>query len=252
MRQKVLFRFLFACLLMIASAPFLTLSAQTDTIPTQTVRDTICGNELTNYTFMGKNFAQGGIYEFPVMAQDSTDSVIIQLDLWVWENQLDTILLADCASEFPIQYMGQITFHGETETTLSISADTNGCPIFSHFIVTAYPSYNDTVPVHLCENELPYIFGEDTLTTPGLYTHSGGTEFGCDSIYTIDLSIHPVYDVADTLTDTICSFYLPYPYGDSLFYETGVYDFELHSAYGCDSAHIHLDLTVLETSTDTL
>ena len=60
------------------------------------------------------------------------------------------------------------------------------------------------------------------------------------------------YYVNDTLTDTICSFFLPYPYGDSLFYETGIYDFDLHSTHGCDSAHIHLDLTVLETHTDTL
>ncbi len=239
-------------MLMMAGAPIYSLTAQTDTIPVNTVHDTICNNQLPTYTFLGESFPQGGTYDIPVMAQDSTDSVIMRLELWVWDNHTDTVILADCSSEFPIQYAGKVTFRGETETTLSFSADTNGCPIFTHFKVTAYPSYNDTVPVHICENEMPYIFGKDTLTSPGLYTHSSSTEFGCDSIHTIDLYIHPVYDVTDTITDTICTFYLPYPYGDSLFYETGVYDFDLHSTYGCDSAHIHLDLTVLETHTDTL
>ena len=252
MRQKVLLQFLFACMLMIASAPIYSLKAQTDTIPVNTVHDTICNNQLPTYTFLGESFLQGGTFDIPVMAQDSTDSVIMRLELWVWDNHTDTVILADCSSEFPIQYAGQVTFRGETETTLSFSADTNGCPIYTYFHVTAYPTYNDTLPVHICKSELPYIFGEDTLTGPGLYTHSSSTEFGCDSILTIDLMIHSVYDVADTLTDTICSFYLPYTYGDSLFYKTGVYDFNLHSAYGCDSAHIHLDLTVLKTITDTL
>ena len=74
MRQKVLLQFLFACMLMIASAPIYSLKAQTDTIPVNTVHDTICNNQLPTYTFLGESFLQGGTFDIPVMAQDSSES----------------------------------------------------------------------------------------------------------------------------------------------------------------------------------
>ena len=93
--------------------------------------------------------------------------------------------------------------------------------------------------------------GIDSITACGshrwindsIYTASTSTPtftltntVGCDSIVTLHLTIHPVFEHTDTLT--LCGSDLPYMYGDTVFpieTRSGQYPVMFHSAHGCDS-----------------
>lgn len=60
---------------------------------------------------------------------------------------------------------------------------------------TVHPSYNEITDTAVCEGEV-YIFGSQTLSTPGVYEEVFTTTYGCDStvnltfdFYTVDVSV---------------------------------------------------------------
>lgn len=77
---------------------------------------------------------------------------------------------------------------------------------------------------------------------------------GCDSVVTLHLTIHPVYEHNDTVT--LCGSDLPYTYGDSLFpieTRTGDHRILFHTQQGCDSViRLHLVVNPPYSTHDTL
>lgn len=218
-----------------------------------TVKQSLCSKVFPT-KFQRNIIFQPGTYYFTVEPSDSrdtnsTDSLIIELS--VYQSYRDTIYLSGCESEFPLTY-GEVSFQRSVTQELSFDQDSNGCDIYHYFIVEQYPEYRNVIVQNVCSPDLPYIFNGDTLTATGVYTYNDTTVTGCDSITILDLRVHPVYNILDTITAAVCSHNLPYRVGDSAFYQTGVYDFPIHSVGGCDSAFYHLDLTVTQTTYDTL
>lgn len=101
------------------------------------------------------------------------------------------------------------------------------------------PPISDTAYATICNGD-DYVFGPDILTAAGVYTHTFATQFGCDSLVTLILSVNPSYNT--TTIDTICN-------GDSVlfagtyYHTSGLYTYNGTTALGCDSI-THLQLTV--------
>ena len=99
--------------------------------------------------------------------------------------------------------------------------------------------YAITLTEAICDEE-SYPVGDSLYTETGVYVTNLQTVEGCDSIVTLNLTVHPIYTT--NLTEEICD-EESFPVGDSLYTETGVYTTLLQTVEGCDSTVI-LDLTV--------
>ncbi|MCQ2284071.1 MAG: T9SS type A sorting domain-containing protein [Bacteroidales bacterium] len=231
-----------------------SLSAQTptETTPVDTLGITLCPGQFP-FTYNGTNYNAPGYYLFTDKIGERRDSVTRCIHLQVFQQQYDTIRLNICENDFPYQYAENMQIMGPTVfSTNTFSMDTNGCPVSTSFIVTSAPKYNVDITEDICVVDTPYHIADTTLSESGTYTIAFESVNGCDSIVNLTLNIHPVYQLTDTVTTTVCSHDLPYLYGDSAFSATGIYDFPIHSVFGCDSMQVHLDLTVTSTQYDTL
>lgn len=116
--------------------------------------------------------------------------------------------------------------------------------------LTIFPVYKHVDSVAICSNE-KYVWldtvlyeplGDSTITY--FYQKSYTTEFGCDSVYEMYLTVHQAYD--EEIYETICADEY-YQFGDILLNQTGEYMDTLRTIHDCDSI-VHLYLTVLDTT----
>jgi gliding motility-associated-like protein len=148
-----------------------------------------------------------------------------------------TITATICQSEI-------YTDNGFHENQTGIYIDTlqtiDGCDSIVRLNLTVNPEYNDTIFAHICQGETydQYGFYENETT---IITQELKTELGCDSVVTLNLEVHKVYD--DTIFATIREGKYYDKYG---FYECmeGIYNKYLTTHFGCDSV-IHLILDVI-------
>ncbi len=138
------------------------------------------------------------------------------------------------------------------DSILAVSApknDTGGkdagqIRIYKPYLCT---TINEEISMSVCENELPFIFGEQSLTEDGEYTETYTTIHGCDSIVTLDLTITPTY--TDTVSLTASDTEIPYIFGTQSLTATGIYTETFASVNGCDST-VTLDFTVHITGSE--
>lgn len=105
-----------------------------------------------------------------------------------------------------------------------------------------YPAdtaYTDTI----CEGD-EIVFGGELLDLAGLYTYTGETMYGCDSIVTLDLHVLPA---TNTLIENFICDGNSVIVGDSIYAVTGEYVNIFPSSTGCDST-VTLDLVVLDAA----
>ena len=96
-----------------------------------------------------------------------------------------------------------------------------------------------SIAAEICEGE-SYTVGTTDYTTTGVWVTNLTSINGCDSIVTLDLTVHPVY--AFDLVESICDGDT-YTVGDSVYTTRGTWVTNLTTVNGCDSI-ITLDLTV--------
>ncbi|MFT4663233.1 MAG: gliding motility-associated-like protein [Gammaproteobacteria bacterium] len=120
-----------------------------------------------------------------------------------------------------------------------------GCDSLVTLSLTVNPEYAIVIDTAMCEGEIYTIGGNDYLTS-GTITTNVVSEYGCDSIVTTKLTVHPVYDVS--LVESICEGdgFLVGP--DSVYTEPGIYVTNLQTAHGCDSI-VTVDLSVITVFT---
>ncbi len=113
--------------------------------------------------------------------------------------------------------------------------------------LTVRPSYNLQESLTICANELPYTWRDINLskgTTSGKYVFERQTIHGCDSVVTLNLTVHPSYAINEELI--ICENELPFTWRDTIFgkgTESQNIIFTRSSVYGCDSI-TNLSLTI--------
>lgn len=89
--------------------------------------------------------------------------------------------------------------------------------------------------------------GNYTWNTSGTYQDTVVTGTGCDTLYTINLTVN---NNTGSLTDTACASYTS-PSGNHIWTTTGTYQDTLTNAAGCDSV-LTVDLTILNSAPVTL
>lgn len=197
----------------------------------------ICESELP-YVLGTQSIDSSGVYTEVFTAENGCDSTVI-LTLTV----NDTFWIADtvsiCENDLPFTFGSQTLDHDGTYTELftsSFGCDSTVVLVFS-VTDTTHSRFADTV----CENELPYIFGNQSLNTSGTYLENFASENGCDSLVTLDLLVNKSYRTE--LNVKVEPNDLPYVFGGQNLSKTGEYTNNLFTVNGCDSIII-LHLTV--------
>ena len=202
----------------------------------------ICENELP-YTWHGVTFYEGGIQNITLQTPQGNDS-IVSLNLSVYPTYETEEYMTVCPSALPVVWNGVTFYEAGTE---SVSMQTiYGCDS----IMTLHLSVSETITVeeymHICENELPFIWHGMTFTASGTQSVTFQSSQGCDSIVTLHLTAYPTQTGDDYMT--IYDNQLPYIWQGITFNGEGSQTVTLQTEFGCDSI-VTLHLTVVPAPT---
>ncbi len=100
-------------------------------------------------------------------------------------------------------------------------------------------AYETTDTAAICEGNT-YSFGTQNLTATGVYQETFTSVEGCDSLVTLQLTVHSLH--APPVIESVCAPYFWTQTGETYF-TSGIYTDTLISSYGCDSI-LTLDLTI--------
>jgi hypothetical protein len=166
-----------------------------------TIADTIClGDSYVQYGF-DETPTQSGAFTFihTYTTTKGCDS-IITLNLTVNQSYYDTIRAEICLGvsytqygfdETPAQSGNFIFVHNETTT--------DGCDSITTLHLTVKPSYHDTIFAEMCAGGCYQENGFNICAEGAIQIIQDKqyyTSHGCDSIVTLHLTVHPVYDIA--------------------------------------------------------
>jgi len=211
-------------------------------IPETTFNENICQGET--YTFNGNPYTTSGTYVETFLASTGCDSVVT-LNLTVIQPLTTTLNIGICTGQ-------SYTVGSNTYDTPGTYVNTLVAASTCDSIVTLNLTVNDILEgfgsVEICDGETHTVGGMN-FTTSGQYDIPSVTATGCDSIYHLTLTVHPL-----PMTDLVISICddETYTVGTSTYNTTGIYQNTLTSLVtGCDSI-VNLNLTVLETPETTL
>ena len=218
------------------------------------VRDTVvarvCRNDMP-YVFRQNSYSQSGDYWLYASTVDGCDSSTTLLSLQVLEGQRDTVNLGLCYNQTSVWYDG-IEFTQPGVSSITLGADTDGCPIVKTYVVTQYPLVVDTVYQTVCQNELPFRFMDSVIHAAGTYSIPHTMPSGCNDITVLVLSVNPFTALFDTVNASVCRVDLPYVFEGNTYDAAGTYSIQKYNSYGCDSLLRTLNLTVTEPQMDTV
>lgn len=167
-------------------------------------------------------------------------------------DEVTLLAMLDPADQFRYSWEdGEIAlsrrFVVENDTSISLITRFLQCVDTTTHQIIVHPQYDDTVALAICQgvyDTLGFSIGRDTQQ--GYYSNSGYSRYGCDSMFTINLSVSPSY--YDTLRVVTCD----EPYSDMEFTaeSTGIYTHAYTTVEGCDSLYV-LDLLRHQLTVDT-
>ena len=188
----------------------------------------ICETSLP-YTWNGIEFTEAGIDTVTLQTVNGCDSVVV-MTLTVKESYEVFDTKSICNSELPYEWNGvTFTSNGSETTTLTAA---NGCDSVVHMTLTVNPVYTTPLIAGICQGDSYEFFGQ-MLTEAGFYTDTLPTVNGCDSIFTLNLTVYPTYNNT-TVPYTMCDGDTCYFHG-KMYTEAGTYYDTLQTAHGCDS-----------------
>jgi gliding motility-associated-like protein len=198
-------------------------------IVTSTTNTTICTNQLP-YTWNGQNITAAGTYTTNLTSASGCDS-IATLNLTVNATLTSTTNTTICTNQLKYTWNGQDITAAGTYTANLISA--SGCDSIATLILTVNSAATSTTNTTICNNQLPYAWNGQNITTAGTYTANLTSAIGCDSIATLILTVNST--VTSTNNATICNNQLPYTWNGQNITAAGTYTANLTNASGCDS-----------------
>ena len=208
----------------------------------------ICESDLP-YTWRDVTFPEGtisGIYTYERQSQHGCDSVVT-LVLTVRPTFTQTFYAQICENALPYYY-------AQTDTTFGVGTTSGtyrfhyqnafGCDSVVILNLAVHPYYEGEESLTICSSELPYYYERENRTFPvgttsGDYPFAHHTSFGCDSLWTLHLTVNPSYNQSELVQ--ICETELPYAWRDTLFEEgtmSGSFTFHNQTHLGCDSTVI--------------
>ena len=205
----------------------------------------ICESDLP-YTWRDITFPVGTtsrIFTYNLQSEAGCDS-IVTLVLTVRPTFNQTFNLSICENDLPYYF-------AQTDTTFSEGTQSGtyrftysniyGCDSIIILNLSVYPYYSDGESLTICSSELPYYYERENRTfqlgtTTGDYVFNHTTSHGCDSVWTLHLTVNPTYSQSELLR--ICENDLPYVWNDTIFEAgtlSGTFTFHRTSHLGCDS-----------------
>ncbi len=229
-----------------------TLHLTIDTNTSGIVHEYIVENDLP-YTYHGVTM-YGDTNGIDILLQNvhNCDSNVTY-SLTVWRNTFSNIDSSICQNELPfhwnnITFTGDSTFYNPQQHTFNLS-DTltshTGADSIVYMHLTIQSIYHTDEVQNLCRDALPYTW-HDTLFSEGqnsgVFHRNYQSVFGCDSSFTLQLTINEVYNTIDSVQS--CT---PYTWINGITYTSPTTDpiFMLNSIAGCDSV-IHLYFSYFE------
>jgi len=187
-------------------------------------------DNLLPYTYGDSILTQEGNFDIYFTTINGCDS-LINLQLYVNPTYDIKDTLTICDNELPFRYGNDILTEEGQHEILFKSIDNYDSLVKLQLYVN--PTYDIRDTLTICDNELPFRYGDSVLTQEGNFDIYFTTINGCDSVVKLQLYINPIYHIDTTIT--ICDIDLPFIYGDSTFTEEGQYDIHLQSINSCDS-----------------
>ena len=200
--------------------------------------DTVCqGDGYYRHGFTLPSVQVDGVHTLTLSSRSGCDSTLI-LHLKVHPVYNTVLYDSICPSDYYERYGFRLSNLHESSTYLRTESTVHGCDSVVTLHLHVWPTYFYPETVHLCEG--------DTFDFRGMRYHESGeyydsltTTKGCDSIYCLYLSVHPVYDIQ--LSGVLCEG-IPYTHGGFHVSTPGLHYQYLQSAFGCDST-VTLTLT---------
>ena len=196
----------------------------------------ICRGE--SYMFNGRELKNSGVYYDTLTTIHGCDS-IFRLALNVNPTYIFEDTVTICDNEV-------YHFRGKQLNRPGVYYDSliakTGCDSIYKLVLRTHPTFFKETFATICKNDY-YNFRGRLLYESGVYYDSLLSVHGCDSIYKLNLTVHPTY--LNNISETICrgeSFY----FGGRELKMTGIYYDTLTTVNGCDSV-IRLALSVKPT-----
>jgi hypothetical protein len=213
---------------------------------------TLCSNELPYSYYNGDTILHtiwnSGSYFLidtitPYQSNYGTFPIKTQLKVYVDSAYLygtDTLHIKD--SLLPYTYGDSVLTQGGNFDIYFTTI--NGCDSLINLQLYVNPTYDVKDTLTVCDNELPYTYGDSVLTQGGNFDIYFKSIDNYDSLVKLQLYINPTYHIDTNIT--ICDIELPFVYEDSTFTEEGQYGIHFTTINGCDSV-IKLQLYINPT-----
>ena len=127
------------------------------------------------------------------------------------------------------------TFTESTNEPTYTLTNANGCDSIVTLHLTISHSTSSTDQATICPSELPYEYHGNIFNEGGTYNVSLTAANGCDSIVAFTLNLYEGF--SETINVDVCSYDLPYIYGNNVLTETGTYTYTTPGT-PCDSVVI--------------
>lgn len=204
------------------------------------IRDTIEPKSCNNYTYVPDDttFFSSGVYFDTFKAANGCDSILV-VDYTVLSDSFSSniVNVSGCGS-YTVP-SGDTTYFTNQNNVTDTVPNSVGCDSIILLKVTITDEVADTIDPKVCDSFVSPS-GDTTYTTSGTYKDTLTTSTGCDSIFTINLTIKP--DITDTRSVTACNEYTV-PSGDETYQQSGQYFDTIDVAGGCDTL-LTINLTI--------
>ena len=159
----------------------------------------ICPEQLP-YEWRGRELMETGVYYDSLMTVGSMCDSIYMLDFQVVSVEMTEETIDICEAELPYEWNGlTLNEGGEHSVTLE---NVNLCDSVVTLNLRVHQPYDLREKVTICKDGSFSGFGFDNVTTAGEHVHTGLSVWGCDSTFTLEVTI--AAELLTTLRDTIC------------------------------------------------
>lgn len=196
-----------------------------------TINPVVCGSYSSP---LGNVLDSSGTYIDTLQNVDGCDSLVV-IHLIVHPEYQTPVTASAC--ELYVSPSGNNSW-STSGTYTDLLSTQDGCDSLLIIDLTIYSTSTANLTVASCDS-FASPSGNYTWTSSGQYVNTLINQHGCDSVITIDLTIHP--SVTDTLTISTCDSTYTSPAGN-VYSTSGQYMETLTTQHGCDSMLV-LDLT---------
>ncbi|MBQ0082660.1 MAG: IgGFc-binding protein, partial [bacterium] len=162
--------------------------------------ESVCDNELP-YIWRGKSLKKAGIFYDSLLTQHGCDSVYsFKLRVLPTYKEKDTAYICDNET-----YLWRGNMYSSAGLYWDSLKTVNGCDSIFSLLLMVYPSYHYQEQQEVCKKR-SIVWRGKTIKAPqsGVFNYFDSLEsrLGCDSVYELTLTVHPVYNIE--VKRTIC------------------------------------------------